>query len=241
MAKKKAKQSAKKAGASRSTAPPRKTKKKATGPKTTKKVAKKVTPSKTKTSKKTIRTVRQKPQSPKLSSITNIPKAKSGSNSTFKTAKPVAEPLLNREIAFEMLDPNELPPTPLTPEDLSYFRELLLKKRAEIAGDVDTLQNQALSDSRQNASGDLSNMPIHMADLGTDNYEKEFTLGLLESERGILREIEEALKRIDNGTYGVCLATGRPIGKARLKAQPWVQYCYEYMLAQERGQQRKLW
>jgi len=115
------------------------------------------------------------------------------------------------------------------------FRRLLLEKRAQLAGDVSTLQNEALSRNRQDASGDLSNMPIHMADLGTDNYEQEFTLGLIESERKVLQEIDEALERIKRGTYGVCVATGGPIGKARLKAKPWAKYCYEYTLAQESG------
>jgi DnaK suppressor protein len=124
----------------------------------------------------------------------------------------------------------------LSKRDLAQFRELLLAKRAELIGDVSTLQNEALSKSRRDASGDLSSMPIHMADLGTDNYEKEFTLGLIEGSRALLREIDEALARIVDGTYGVCEATGKPIGKARLRARPWAKYCYEYMLAQERGQ-----
>ena len=134
-----------------------------------------------------------------------------------------------------------LPPkrlvTRLSAKDLDQFHQLLLNKRAELVGDVSTLQNQALSNNRRDAAGDLSSMPIHMADLGSDNYEKEFTLGLIESERTLLREIDEALARIDNRTYGICEATGQSIGKARLKAQPWVKYCYEYMLAQESGRQ----
>lgn len=125
--------------------------------------------------------------------------------------------------------------THLKKKDLDQFRELLLIKRAELVGDVSTLQQQALSENRREAAGDLSSMPIHMADLGTDNYEKEFTLGLIESQRTLLREIDEALGRIDDGTYGICEATGKPIGKARLKAQPWVRFCYEYVLAQEEG------
>jgi len=125
--------------------------------------------------------------------------------------------------------------SPLKNKDLNQFRELLLAKRAQLVGDVSTLQQQALSENRREAAGDLSSMPIHMADLGTDNYEKEFTLGLIESQRTLLREIDEALGRIDDGTYGVCEATGKPIGKARLKAQPWVRFCYEYVLAQEEG------
>jgi RNA polymerase-binding protein DksA len=128
-------------------------------------------------------------------------------------------------------------PAKLTKKDLDQFRDLLRAKRAQLVGDVSTLQKQALSENRQDAAGDLSSMPIHMADLGTDNYEKEFTLGLIESERTLLREIDAALGRIEDGTYGICEATGKPIGKTRLKAQPWVRYCYEYVLAQERGRQ----
>jgi RNA polymerase-binding transcription factor DksA len=124
----------------------------------------------------------------------------------------------------------------LTKSELGEFRQMLLEKRAELAGDVSTLHSEALSRSRQDASGDLSNMPIHMADIGTDNYEQEFTLGLLESEQSFLREIDEALDRVADSTYGVCLATGKPIGKARLRAQPWAKYCYEHMLAREKGQ-----
>jgi len=129
---------------------------------------------------------------------------------------------------------------PLTPEEIEEFREMLLQKRAQILADMSTLQTEALSKNRRDASGDLSSMPIHMADLGTDNYEQEFTLGLIESERAVLQEIDEALSRIRDGTYGLCVATGKPIGKARLRAKPWAKYCYEYALAQEKGQTRGL-
>jgi DnaK suppressor protein len=123
----------------------------------------------------------------------------------------------------------------LTKKDLEQFREMLLRKRAELVGDVGTLRDEALKGSRQDAAGDLSSMPIHMADLGTDNYELEFTLGLIEGGRAVLQEIDEALERIQRGTYGICLATGKPIGKARLRAKPWAKFSYEYVLAQETG------
>ncbi len=128
----------------------------------------------------------------------------------------------------------------LTPEEIEQFRQILLEKRAQILGDVTAMHNEALNKNRQDASGDLSSMPIHMADLGSDNYELEFTLSLIDGERQVLREIDEALERIEAGTYGICLGTGKPIGKARLKAKPWAKYSYEYALAQERGQTRRL-
>ncbi|MFQ6048116.1 MAG: TraR/DksA family transcriptional regulator [Phycisphaerae bacterium] len=115
---------------------------------------------------------------------------------------------------------------------------MLLQKRAEILGDLGRMQDQALGKSRQAATGDLSSMPVHMADIGTDNYEQEFTLGLLQAEQQLLREIDEALSRIDQGTYGICLATGKPISKTRLRARPWARYCIEYARMQERGRVR---
>jgi DnaK suppressor protein len=74
-----------------------------------------------------------------------------------------------------------------------------------------------------------------MADMGTDNYEQEFTLTLVETDRKLLREINHALAKIQNGTYGICEGTGKPITKARLEAQPWARYSIEYAKQMERG------
>src|SRR5882672_3859591 len=81
---------------------------------------------------------------------------------------------------------------------------------------------------RSASSSNLSNLPIHMADMGTDNYEQEFTLGLVEKDRQLLREINVALGKIRDGTYGICEGTGKPITKARLEAKPWAKYSIEY-------------
>ena len=124
---------------------------------------------------------------------------------------------------------------PLTSEEIEDFKQILLEKRAEIIGDVSTMENEALKKSRLDAAGDLSSMPIHMADIGTDNFEQEFALGLMDSERKILVKIDEALRRIDAGTYGICEGTGKPIAKARLKARPWARYCIEYATMVEQG------
>ncbi len=123
----------------------------------------------------------------------------------------------------------------LTAGEIQHFRELLLKKRAELIGDVSSIESEALKKSRLDAAGDLSSMPIHMADLGTDNFEQEFALGLMDSERKILAEIADALGRIDGGVYGVCEGTGKPIAKARLEANPWARYCIKYATMVEQG------
>ncbi len=123
----------------------------------------------------------------------------------------------------------------LTAADIKHFKKVLLLKYKELIGDVNGMENGALKKSRADASGDLSSMPIHMADIGTDNYEQEFTLGLMDSERKLLREIIDALGRIENGTYGICEGTEKPIAKARLEAQPWARYSIEYARMIEQG------
>ena len=123
----------------------------------------------------------------------------------------------------------------LTANELEHFRELLLERLKEILGSVNHIESEALKTSRQDSAGDLSSMPIHMADIGSDNYEQEFALGLMDSERKIVQEIYEALKRIQSGTYGICEGTGEPIPKKRLEGIPWTRYCVEYAEMVEKG------
>lgn len=125
--------------------------------------------------------------------------------------------------------------SPLSKSELKEFRQMLLDKRRSLIGDMNGMESEALRTNRQENSGDLSLMPDHPANIATDNFEQEFTLGLLESERTLLKEINEALERIDGGTYGICLGTGQAIGKARLTARPWARYCIEYARMIEKG------
>lgn len=130
--------------------------------------------------------------------------------------------------------------THLSDVELDKFRRMLLEKRAELVGDVTHMENEALGKNRSDASGDLSLMPIHMADIGTDNYEQEFTLGLVANERDVVREIDAALARIEQGTFGICLATLKPIAKTRLQIKPWACYCVEYERSQESNGKRRI-
>ena len=115
--------------------------------------------------------------------------------------------------------------------DLENFRHLLLEKRREILGDMAAMEREAL---RSSGGSNLSNLPLHMADMGTDNYEQEFTLGLVEKERVLLREINAALAKIQDGTYGICEGTGKPITKVRLEVQPWARFSIEHARSLER-------
>lgn len=123
----------------------------------------------------------------------------------------------------------------LTSAQTKHFKEMLLEKRREILVNVNEIEDEALKKSRLDATGDLSSMPIHMADIGTDNYEQEFALGLMDSEIKLLREIDGAFERIEQKTYGICEGTGEQISKARLEAQPWARYCVEYARMVEQG------
>lgn len=123
----------------------------------------------------------------------------------------------------------------LSEADLEHFEQLLLTKRKELMVNVHGIGDEALKKSQLDASGDLSSMPIHMADLGTDNFEHELALGLLDSEIQLLREIDDALERIEQGSYGICLGTGQQIPKGRLEAKPWARYCVEYARMVEQG------
>ena len=123
----------------------------------------------------------------------------------------------------------------LSTTDVEHFRHMLLEKRAEILGNITEIKGEALDKPRSDATGDLSRIPIHMADIGTDNYDQELALGLMDSERKLLHKVNDALQRIDQETYGICKATGKPIAKARLEAKPWAKYSIEYARMLEQG------
>jgi RNA polymerase-binding transcription factor DksA len=109
--------------------------------------------------------------------------------------------------------------------EMKVYKERLLLLRARLRGDVHAMADAALRKTRSEASGDLSFMPIHMADVGTDNYEQEFTLSLMQNEEGVLDLVEAALERIEAGVYGTCSECNGRIPKTRLNAIPYTPYC----------------
>ncbi len=111
--------------------------------------------------------------------------------------------------------------------EMKVYKERLLIVRARLRGDVNALASAALNKTRSEASGDLSAMPIHMADIGSDAYEQEFTLGLMENDEDTLGRIEAALERIEDGVYGSCVECEGRIPKTRLNAIPYTPYCID--------------
>ena len=110
---------------------------------------------------------------------------------------------------------------------IETYRRMLLALRGRLKGDVSHLADEALRTGGGEASGSLSNAPIHMADLGSDAFEKDFTFTLLQNEEAQLGEIDAALVRIHQGTFGLCEECGKSIPKPRLDALPFTRHCVE--------------
>jgi DnaK suppressor protein len=116
--------------------------------------------------------------------------------------------------------------------ELDEFKNLLQTLRARVRGDVQHLTADALD---RNENGSESKSPTHLAELGTETYEQEFTLRRVENEQEVLEEIEEAFERINDETFGVCVScreAGRPatrsmIPKTRLREIPYARNCVE--------------
>ena len=117
--------------------------------------------------------------------------------------------------------------------ELTQYKKTLLELRQKLVGNVNFMEDEALGKSGQDASGDLSNVPIHMADVGTDNYDRDLTIGLIQNGEEELRAIDEALERISNKTFGSCEECGKKVSKVRLAALPYVKNCIECQRQEE--------
>jgi len=114
----------------------------------------------------------------------------------------------------------------LSDNQIKHFRTILLATQAKILNDVDHIEQEELK-SHRDATGDLSGYSLHMADVGTDNYNQELALDVVGNEHDILYQIDKALGRIENNTYGICEIYDINIPVSRLNAIPWTAYCKE--------------
>ena len=110
-------------------------------------------------------------------------------------------------------------------KELGVFKKLILKRKDEILEDIQHISENTLKQSQKDASGDISGYTYHMADVATDTYDREFSLGLASNDREAIYELDDALKRIEEGTFGVCESCQGQISKARLKAVPYARMC----------------
>ena len=116
---------------------------------------------------------------------------------------------------------------------INDFKKILIKKKEEINDQINHISSETLKKSQKDASGDISGYSFHMADVATDNYDREFNLDLADNERNILYEIDAALKKVEEGTFGICEDCDKLIPKQRLKAVPYAKLCIKCQEARE--------
>ena len=116
---------------------------------------------------------------------------------------------------------------------LKKYKALLLKEREKVGVGLSYIAETTLNKSQRDSSGDLSGYSYHMADMASDDYERDFSLGRATDEQKMLFLIDEAMKRIEDGTYGSCLQCGKLIPKSRLAALPYSELCIECQKSNE--------
>lgn len=125
------------------------------------------------------------------------------------------------------------------PKKFKKYYKLLIELRKHVSEEITLHTSDTLKHSARDDFGDSSSYGNHQADAGTDSFDRDFALSLVSSEQEALNEIEEAILRIKDGSYGVCAVTGKPIPAARLAAVPFARYSVEGQLEHERNQRRK--
>lgn len=120
-------------------------------------------------------------------------------------------------------------------KELADFKKLILKRKDQILEEIKHLSEDTLKKSLKDASGDISGYTYHMADVATDTYDREFSLGLASNERKLLYELDDALKKIEEDVFGVCEDCKSLITKTRLKAVPYARLCVK---CQEKKEKR---
>jgi len=126
----------------------------------------------------------------------------------------------------------------LDKKTLDKFKQLLIETRSKIAGNLQHLEKDTLNTSQREAAGDLSGYSLHMADQATDNFDREFTLGLASVEQRVLNLVEAALRKVGDKTYGSCEACKKPIPQKRLVAMPYTPLCIKCQEIEEKEQRQ---
>jgi DnaK suppressor protein len=122
----------------------------------------------------------------------------------------------------------------LNKKELGDYKKMIAKRKGEVLDNINHISADTLKQSQKDASGDISGYTYHMADVATDTYDREFSLGIASNERELIYELEDALKRIEEGTYGVCEDCKDLITKTRLKALPYARLCVKCQQKREK-------
>ena len=123
--------------------------------------------------------------------------------------------------------------------DAQKFKTQLEAERTKIADGLSHIERDNLNRSQRDASGDLSGYSFHMADMATDNFDREFSLDIASAEQVVLNRIDTALRKIQEGSFGVCESCSKPISLKRLKAVPYAELCLKCQEDQEKKPRRE--
>lgn len=110
-------------------------------------------------------------------------------------------------------------------KDLKEYKEKLLNLKDDMLEQIKDISKDTLMKSQKEASGNVTGHGIHMADVASDNYDRDFNIGLVSGEKKIVIAIDNALERVQEKTYGVCEECKKPIAKIRLNVIPYARYC----------------
>ena len=121
----------------------------------------------------------------------------------------------------------------MTKLELAKYKKLLIKVRETINGDINHIAKESLK-SQKESSGDLSGYSFHMADMASDSYDRELSLNIASEEQEVIYEIDEALKRMEEGKFGLCISCSKKIPQKRLSAVPYAKYCIQCKSEEEK-------
>lgn len=123
---------------------------------------------------------------------------------------------------------------------LKKYKQKLLEAQRTLASHIQSMEKSVLQNPSRDASGDLTNLPTHIADLSADTFSQNLTIELLESGGGVMKDIVDALKRIDEGVYGICEECHKPIPPKRLDYIPYARLCVACKSQEEKRNRRRL-
>lgn len=122
--------------------------------------------------------------------------------------------------------------------ELEKYRRILLEKQRILAVNVQAMEKSALESPLKEATGDLTNLPTHIADLSADTFSQNLTIELIENGEEVMKEIVDALKRIDDKTFGICAECESEIPAKRLEHIPYARLCVCCKIAEEKNNRR---
>jgi RNA polymerase-binding transcription factor DksA len=172
--------------------------------------------------------------------------AKKATQKTIAEDKPVEKRVLGAASLSDILGFNPAKKKKKTelgekevPKKWKKYYDLLIKLREHVSDEINLHTADTLKHSSREDSGDISGYGNHQADAGTDTFDRDFALSLVSNEQDALNEIEEAIMRIKDGSYGVCEVTGKAIPAARLTAVPFARFSVEGQIDHEKNQRHR--